>query len=223
MLYRYLKITELNKGRPCLFQKPSIIQISNYTELFGNNCIEYISEDESYLPERLIIKNGVVVIPTELELYVIDGENYTLKDGYYLKKNFQGDVIDILQKPTTNYVNPKWDDELEVWIESATDVEIVNKTVSDNSELLIEKERNLFFNIRKGTLKGDDVSTLETQKTDIAFEKSELQKQMQSSSDYTQGIITEEEYTSISEYVNLLIRDLPCERPMIMNNYDATN
>ena len=109
-MFYYLKI---NNGYPFVIIGGQEEQIENYKQQFGNDIYEYECD---IIPNRLVINEGVVCIPTETQLFNIEKENYVLPNGFYIKNSEVIPIPDNMEIMT----KPIFDVNLEQWIESIT-------------------------------------------------------------------------------------------------------
>lgn len=109
-MFYYLKI---NNGYPFVIIGGQEEQIENYKQQFGNDIYEYECD---IIPNRLVINEGVVCIPTETQLFNIEKENYVLPSGFYIKNSEVIPIPDNMEIMT----KPIFDVNLEQWMESIT-------------------------------------------------------------------------------------------------------
>ena len=109
-MFYYLKI---NNGYPFVIIGGQEEQIENYKQQFGNDIYEYECD---IIPNRLVINEGVVCIPTETQLFNIEKENYVLPNGFYIKNSEVIPIPDNMEIMT----KPIFDVNLEQWMESIT-------------------------------------------------------------------------------------------------------
>lgn len=109
-MFYYLKI---NNGYPFVIIGGQEEQIENYKQQFGNDIYEYECD---IIPNRLVISEGVVCIPTETQLFNIEKENYVLPNGFYIKNSEVIPIPDNMEIMT----KPIFDVNLEQWVESVT-------------------------------------------------------------------------------------------------------
>lgn len=109
-MFYYLKI---NNGYPFVIIGGQEEQIENYKQQFGNDIYEYACD---IIPNRLVISEGVVCIPTETQLFNIEKENYVLPNGFYIKNSEVIPIPDNMEIMT----KPIFDVNLEQWVESVT-------------------------------------------------------------------------------------------------------
>lgn len=109
-MFYYLKI---NNGYPFCIIGGQEEKIMDYKEQFGQEIYEYECD---IIPNRLIVDNGVVVIPNETQLRNIDIENYVVPFGYYIKND---EVVSIPVNESF-MVKPKFDEQMSIWVETAT-------------------------------------------------------------------------------------------------------
>lgn len=230
-MYRYLKLSELQKGFPCLCEGsyPTPQAIPNYKELFGEDCVEFFLEDNVPLPERLILgmtsttrgaeSEFIIKVPTEFEKFKIDGEKYVIPENYYFKKNSSGIILDIVEKPAHNFIHPLWNEDYCIWVETATDEEIVNFDSARTSEVLLMQERDLKAQVSLGraTRSFKDYTK---EKQDMKFKKEESYRFQQAGADFLSETISFENYEEIKNYMDKLLKGEEVTRPAIMSKYD---
>lgn len=217
MKYRYLKLIN---GYPCSYIVPQDSPIPNYKEIYGDECRELILEDNEYLQERYVVNNGTLKVCNEYDKYTYDGNNYVIPETHYFKKNETGIIIDILEKPLHDYLHPVWNGEHCIWLESATDVEVVNYDSSRVIDQITKQERELKTQISLSRAT-KDLKSYEKEKAGIDFKKEESYKFQQCGSDFLNHQVSFEEYEEAKLYMYQLIHNEDCVRPTVMYRYDG--
>lgn len=217
MKYRYLKLIN---GYPCSFISPQDKPIDHYRLLYGEDCYEFILPDNEHLKERYVIKDSGLVEATEFDRYIYDGEDYKLPENHYFKKNASGEIIDVLEKPEHDYIHPIWNDQYEVWLESATDWEIFAMDKSDINQIIMKQDRDIYAQIALDKYT-KTIKSYDAEKETMAFKKSENTKYLLCGSDYLRGAVTFEEYQEAKMYMHLMLEGEAVVRPPIMYKYDG--
>lgn len=217
MKYRYLKLIN---GYPCSYIVPQDSSILNYKEIYGDECRELILEDNEYLQERYVVNNGTLKECNEYDKYIYDGSNYAIPETHYFKRNESNEIIDVLEKPTHNYIHPVWNEEHCIWLESATDVEVVNYDSSRVADQILIQERELKTQISLSRAT-KDLKSYEKEKAGIDFKKEESYKFQQCGSDFLNHKVSFEEYEEAKLYMYQLLQNKDCIRPPVMYKYDG--